>query len=195
LIPGTKRVKKFELPDAELVLKEQFFDKAISDSFYQCLLSQTPWREHERKIYDKIVVDPRLIAWYDQNAPAKWTPELLTIKARVEADCGIAFDSVLLNYYRDGRDSVSWHSDKKPVPGKNPPIASISFGETRPFRVRHKFDKSYPVLEIPLTHGSFLLMGGSMQDYWEHHIPKTNKPIAPGINLTFRITGKGLDAW
>ena len=184
---GKKKVIHFDIPDAELVLREQFFEKDESDKWYSLLLEQSPWRQRERKMYDKMVLDPRLTAWYGPGSENQWTPDLLSIKKRVEACCGIQFDSVLLNLYRDGKDSVSWHSDNEPVSGHQP-IASVSFGQTRAFHLRHKFDKAIKPFSIPLTHGSFLMMSAAVQQYWEHHIPKTNKPVAPRINLTFRIS-------
>ena len=184
---GKKTVTHFDMPDAKLILRGQFFEKSESDSLYCLLLEQSPWRQRERKMYDKMVLDPRLTAWYSDNGDNQWTPELLAIKNKVEAASGILFDSVLLNLYRDGNDSVSWHSDTEPASGHQP-IASVSFGQTRPFHIRHKFDKAIRPFSIPLTHGSFLLMPASMQQFWEHHIPKTSKPVAPRINLTFRIT-------
>jgi alkylated DNA repair dioxygenase AlkB len=99
-----------------------------------------------------------------------------------------AFDRVLLNYYRDGNDSVAWHSDTLPADGKHHPIASVTFGETRQFKVRHKLLKKTSQLSIPLTHGSFLLMGEAMQDHYEHHVPKTSRRVGGRINLTFRIS-------
>ena len=182
---GKKTITHFDMPDAGMILREQFFEKDVSDRFYEVLLARTPWQQRERKMYDKMVLDPRLTAWYD-NHENNWTPELLAIKNKVEAACGIQFNSVLLNLYRDGKDSVSWHSDTKPVSGHQP-IASVSFGQTRPFHVRHKFNIDIKPFSVPLTHGSFLLMPAIMQEYWEHHIPKTSKQVAPRINLTFRI--------
>ena len=184
---GKKSITRFDTPDAELILREQFFDKAESDRLYTLLLEQSPWQQRERKMYDKVVLDPRLTAWYSDDKGNRWTPELLSVKKCIEQVCGIQFDSVLLNLYRDGKDSVSWHSDTEPISGHQP-IASVSFGQTRSFHLRHKFDKAIKPFSIPLMHGSFLLMSASVQQYWEHHIPKTSKPLAPRINLTFRIT-------
>ena len=104
----------------------------------------------------------------------------------METASAARYNSVLLNLYRDGNDSVSWHRDNEKEFGLNPVIASVTFGETRPFQIRHKFRKDVKKLEIPLTHGSLLVMGGPMQHYWEHQIPKTSKQILPRINLTFR---------
>ena len=179
----------FNLPDTDLRLWEYFFPKQESDRYYGLFLHGTPWKQHHRRMYDKVVADPRLTAWYGKNGHA-WTPELLQIKAKVEEQAGISFNSVLLNYYRDGSDSVSWHSDTLPSSGRHHAIASVTFGETRVFKVRHKTRKDIAQLDIPLTHGAFLLMGETMQYHYEHHIPKTAKKIAPRINLTFRISDK-----
>lgn len=185
---GKKRTTDFSLPDAELRLWEQFFSKTASDHYFKSLLTATPWQQRERKMYDKIVLDPRLTAFYGGANGYAWTAGLLEIRSRVEEACGINFDRVLLNYYRDGNDSVAWHSDTLPADGKHQHIASVTFGETRVFKVRHKFRKEVTQLDIPLTHGSFLLMGETMQDYYEHHVPKTSRKVGPRINLTFRIS-------
>lgn len=190
---GIPKKTVFDVPGADLVLYEGFFDKNESDGCYNTLLANTNWKETDLTVYDKTHIVPRMISWYedksnpgaDPNGP-DWTPELLAIKRRVEAETGITFNSVLLNLYRNGKDGVGWHSDRADNFGQNQIIASVSFGETRPFRLRHKTKKDIPVLEIPLTHGALLLMAGTTQTHWEHHIPKTSKDILPRINLTFR---------
>ncbi|NCI46434.1 alpha-ketoglutarate-dependent dioxygenase AlkB family protein [Sediminibacterium soli] len=187
---GKKQRLDFALPDAGLVLWEQFFDLELADAYYHCLLSTSPWIQRSRPMYDKMVPDPRLTAYYGGERGHVWTDTLLAIKTRVEAQCGIAFNRVLLSYYRNGRDSVAWHSDTLPADGKHHPIASVSFGDTRIFKVRHR---KYPAdsslqAEIPLVHGSFLLMGENMQYFYEHHVPKTTRAVGPRINLTFRIS-------
>ena len=187
---GKKRYTNFELPDAELKLWEHFFEKQESDEYYKILLNESPWKERTRKMYDKTVLDPRLTAWYSNETIKEWPAVLLNIKAQVERECKIVFNSVLLNYYRDGNDSVAWHSDTLPSSGKHHAIASVTFGETRLFKVRHKTNKDVPQLSIPLKHGSFLLMGETMQYHYEHHVPKTSRKIAARINLTFRISDK-----
>lgn len=185
--------KIITLPDADLMLFEGFFGKEESDAYYDTLLRTTAWKEADLTIYDKTHIIPRMVAWYedktnfgaDANGPV-WTPELLAIRARVEAETGFTFNSVLLNLYRNGKDGVGWHSDRTENFGKNQVIASVSFGETRPFRLRHKTRKDIQMEEIPLTHGTLLLMAGTTQTHWEHHVPKTAKDILPRINLTFR---------
>nr|WP_294935525.1 alpha-ketoglutarate-dependent dioxygenase AlkB [uncultured Flavobacterium sp.] len=191
--------KIFDLPDTELILYDNFFSKEESDHYYDVLLNTTKWREYEMEIYDKTYTVPRMIAWYEdrENAGADltlpdWTPELQEIRKRVETEAEVDFNGVLLNYYRNGKDGVGWHSDREKNCGKNPIIASVSFGETRLFRLRHKFRKELPVVEIPLHHGSYLLMAGETQSYWQHQVPKTTRDILPRINLTFRRINRSL---
>lgn len=190
---GTGGRKIFDLPDADVVLIDGFFNKEESDYYYQALLQQTKWSEYQMPMYDKIVTAPRMISWLEdrENAGANpATPELTrdlkTIRQRVENETGIKFNAVLLNLYRNGKDGVSWHSDKTGSSNKDMNIASVTFGETRLFRLRHKFLKHIPQVEIPLHHGTFLLMAGSTNSFWEHQVPKTAKPVLPRINLTFR---------
>lgn len=188
---GTEGKKTYGLPDLELMKLDVFIPKEEADRYYHTLLHSTPWHEYEMPMYDKIVTAPRMIAWYGEQEEAgenalPWTPELLELREKVEQETGKNFNAVLLNLYRNGNDSVAWHSDKEHKIGKNPSIASVTFGQTRPFRFRHKLDKSIPQLEIPLHHGTLLLMSGTTNTYWEHHIPKSAKNMLPRINLTFR---------
>jgi alkylated DNA repair dioxygenase AlkB len=187
--PGKKRFVDYALPDAGMKLWEQFFEKEESDKYYKELLETSPWEQRKRPMYDKVVLDPRLTAYYGGERGHEWTPLLLEIKARVETQVRIIFNRVLLNHYRDGNDSVAWHSDTLPSDGVHHAIASVTFGETRVFKVRHKKDLNDKNLQadIALTHGSLLLMGDKMQYFYEHHVPKTKKAVAPRINLTFRI--------
>lgn len=185
---GIKKYNDFNLPDTELRLWQHFFAKREADNYYNTLLKESPWRQRSRKMYDKVIADPRLTAYYGGENGNAWTPLLLEIKETMEQITEINFDRVLLNLYRDGKDSVAWHSDTLPADGKHHHIASVTFGDTRIFKVRHKFDKEIRQLDIPLTHGSLLLMGETMQEYYEHHVPKTARAIGPRINLTFRIS-------
>jgi alkylated DNA repair dioxygenase AlkB len=189
---GTRGKVIYELPDCDLLLIDNFFVKEESDHYYNTLLNQTEWREYEMPMYDKVVTAPRMVSWYgDNNRPDRksnpnWPKELLTIRKKVEEETRIQFNAVLLNLYRNGTDGVGWHSDKTSSTNKDMNIASVTFGETRMFRLRHKFMKHIPQVEIPLYHGSFLWMAGSTNSYWEHQVPKTARDVLPRINLTFR---------
>ncbi len=192
-ICGTDGKREFDLPDADVMLVDNFFTKDKADYYYEVLLHNTPWRHYDMPMYDKVVTAPRMIAWYQDkckhipsgNAP-ELTNELQEIRKKVEEEVDLKFNAVLLNLYRNGNDSVSWHSDKENKSGINPVIASVTFGQTRWFCLRHKFRTDVPPLQIALHHGSFLLMAGKTNSFWEHQVPKTKKQVLPRINLTFR---------
>jgi len=188
---GEPRIQRFDIPDAELTLYEHFFNREESDRFYKILLEETPWKQEPITIHRQTHMMPRLIAWYGSRRsgkpPTPFTPTIEVIKEKVEAASKVEFTSVLLNLYRNGKDSVAWHRDHDREFGKDPVIGSVSFGETRPFQIRHKFRKDLDKMEIPLNHGSFLLRGGAMQHYWEHRIPRTTREVRSRINLTFRV--------
>jgi len=190
---GNRGTKTFDLPDADVMLIDTFFTKEESDYYYTTLLEQTRWHTYEMPMYEKVVAAPRLVSWFEDSVQKKdkaptisLTPDLCAIRQRVETETQIKFNAVLLNLYRDGNDGVSWHSDKTATVNKNMIIASVTFGETRMFRLRHKFRKELQQVEIPLYHGSFLLMAGTTNSFWEHQVPKTARKVLPRINLTFR---------
>lgn len=190
---GTRGRKDFDLPDADIFLIDNFFNKEESDYYYQALLANTNWYEYEMPMYDKVVTAPRMVSWFEDknnietgSNTQELTKDLHDIRQRVENETHIKFNAVLLNLYRDGNDGVGWHSDKTSSSNKNMNIASVTFGETRLFRLRHKFNKEIPQMEIPLHHGSFLLMAGTTNSFWQHQVPKTVRDVLPRINLTFR---------
>jgi alkylated DNA repair dioxygenase AlkB len=186
-----------DLPTDLLEYRRCLLDEQTSDYLLAKFINETPWKQTTQKLWDKQYLTPRLTAWYgdlgtDYSAggkvanPLPWTPELLMIKQLVEPLAGITFNSVLLNYYRDGNDSVAWHSDRESVLGKNPIIASVSFGQVRSFDIRCKADHKLHY-SVKLEHGSFLLMKAGLQEHWEHRIAKSIKPMKARINLTFRL--------
>jgi alkylated DNA repair dioxygenase AlkB len=188
---GDPTITKFDIPDAELSLYEHFFNREESDTFYKELVEQTPWKQEPITIHGKTHPTPRLTAWYgkrrDNKTELALTSTLLYLKSKVEQSAKVEFNSVLLNLYRNGQDSVSWHRDNEREYGPRSVIGSVTFGETRIFQIRHKFRKDLTKIEILLHHGSFLLMAGTMQHFWEHQIAKTAKQIKPRVNLTFRV--------
>ena len=128
---GIKRYTDFKLPDTELRLWQHFYPKPEADRFYETLLRETPWQQRMRKMYDKMIADHLLTAYYGGENGHHWTPLLLELKEAIEKVTEISFNRVLLNLYRDGKDSVAWHSDNLPADGKHHPIASVTFGDTR----------------------------------------------------------------
>lgn len=154
------------------------------------------WRHDTIKIFGKEHKLPRISAWYGDNdksymysgiklSPNPWTSKLNLLRDELEVVCKRHFNSVLLNWYRTGEDYISWHADDEPELGTNPMIASINFGESRRFLLRLKDDHSCK-LEIPLHHGSLLVMAGAIQHYWQHSVPKQKRVKGSRLNLTFR---------
>lgn len=193
-----------EIGDIEHVSSETFdyrpalFNAAESARYLNTFLKEVSWSQLTTVMYGKEVVTPRLYAWYGdpgteytingfESCPSPWTPELLEIRAKVEALSGIKFNSVLLNYYRDENDSVAWHSDRDAESGRNRYVASVSFGQARYFELRHKKDRTKK-FSVLLESGSYLLMKGAFQEQWEHRIAKSRKPMKARINLTFRVS-------
>ena len=179
--------------DGIVRLHEHALAEAVAGRLFQELMTVTPWRHEIATVMGRRVPIPRLTAWHGEAgyvysgirmAPAPWNAPLLELKAGAEACAGHAFNSVLLNLYRDGRDSVSWHADNEPGLGRNPVIASISLGATRRFQMKHRLRDERLSLDLPP--GSCLVMAGATQHHWLHQVPKTSRPVGPRINLTFR---------
>lgn len=188
----------FNLPDAQICLYDQFFSKEESDRLYKSLAENINWQQDQIKFFGKIYNVPRLTALYGDThktykysgilmQPHPWNEDLSFIKERIEKEIESEFSTCLLNYYRTGSDSNGWHQDNEKELGRNPVIASVSFGETRPFQLKHIERNDLKRVDIPLSDGSMLLMKDSTQHFWKHRIPKTKKDIGPRINLTFRI--------
>lgn len=186
-----------KLKDAELLYHPAFFDNAESDRIFKTLLETIEWKQDKIMMYGKELPLPRLSAWYGDNNkpytysgitlnPLPWTNELLEIKEKIEAEVKVKFSSVLLNRYRDGQDYVGWHTDAEKELGKNPIIGSVNFGATRKFQLR-RIDDHKEKFEVELKHGTFLVMGGGTQHFWQHQVPKTAHKIGERLNLTFRV--------
>lgn len=187
---------QIKLPNAELIYYSEFFVSKEADHYFKEFLNHTNWRQDDIKVFGKTYQQPRLTALYGDSGkpysysnitmyPEIFTPELVKIKTLIEQATQHDFNTVLLNLYRNGQDSNGWHADNEKELGKNPVIASVSFGETRPFHFKHRTIKTERH-KLDLMHGSLLIMKGEMQHFWLHQIAKTKKPVAPRINLTFR---------
>lgn len=181
--------------DGELYLIKYFYPPPESDRLFAQLMATLAWQEETLWICGKCCKAPRLMCWYgDPDAhyrysgvdhpPNPWTEELLAVKHKIESTGPWSFNSVLANLYRDGKDSMGFHSDNEKELGQNPVIASLSLGEERLFKLRHK--KRKDMMAVKLGHGDLLLMGGTLQHHWLHSLPKTAQSIGSRINLTFR---------
>ncbi len=195
---SSPKTTKYDLPDADVTLIENFFTTQESSDLITNLINDIAWQQHAITIFGKKINQPRLTAFYgDQNKiysysrlvmnPMPWNEDLLFIKSRIESYINIKFTSVLLNYYRNGNDSMGWHADDEKELGINPVIGSVSFGQTRTFQLKHIKRKDIKKVDMSLSNGSLLLMKGTTQHFWQHQIPKTSKFLDARINLTFRV--------
>jgi len=183
--------------NGEAILYPSFFSPEESDSYFRKLLNEIQWKQEPIKIFGKEVMQPRLTAWYGDSdkpysysgitmQPHAWNDALKAIKQKIEPAAGVIFTSALLNLYRDGNDSMGWHRDNEKELGDQPVIGSVSFGATRNFQFRNYKTKK-DVKSLELSHGSFLLMRGDTNHYWEHRVPKTKQVLNKRINITFRV--------
>lgn len=196
IAPDNSSSTTVKLDHGEYIYIPVFFNSQESTWFFNVLRQKVNWKQESMNMYGRKVAFPRLIAWYGNDTkpytfsgislyPSPWFPELKEIKNRIEPIAQVTFNRALLNLYRDGMDSVSWHTDAEPELGRNPVIASVSFGASRKFQLRHLQTKEK--IDIELTNGSLLIMQGELQHYWQHQVPKTSKPVGERINLTFRV--------
>jgi alkylated DNA repair dioxygenase AlkB len=166
-------------------------------SWSEVTFKNIQWSQDILKMYGKEIYCPRYSAWYGNEgtnysysglrlSPKPWNEGLLYLKQHIDRMAQIEFNSVLLNWYRDGDDYMGWHCDNEKELGKNPVIASLNFGATRRFLFRNKNDKTQKI-EFHLKHGSLLIMKGAIQHFWEHSAPKEKAVKDARINLTFRI--------
>ena len=186
----------FDLPQAEISYFPGFLTTEKATALLDLLINKTPWQHDTITLFGKTHLQPRLTAFFctdkisysysNINMKANnWTPELLDVKDRIEKIAKTSFNSVLLNLYRDGKDSMGWHADDEKELGNNPIIASLTLGSERFFHLKHNNDPDKKA-KIKLENGSLLLMKGSTQHFYKHQVPKTTQALGPRINLTFR---------
>jgi alkylated DNA repair dioxygenase AlkB len=190
-------LERIPMSDAEVFYLDRL-ELAQSDmEILRLLIAEVPWRSEEVAMWGRKIPQPRLTSWHGDAGsvyaysgielhPSPWTSLLLDIKTRIEAAVGSAFNSVLINYYRDNRDSIGFHSDNEPELGEQPIIASLSLGQERTFILKHKRSKAAEPVRLRLASGSLLLMKGDTQRYWRHGVLKESRPCGPRVNLTFR---------
>ena len=167
----------------------------LANQYLDYFLKEVPWRHDEAFIYGNHYITDRKVAWYGDNnfsykysghthVAIPWSAPLLKLKQQVEKYSATTYNSCLLNLYENGSQGMGWHHDDEKGLGENSTIASLSFGAERRFDFRHKVDKEK--ISILLEHGSLLVMSGTTQSNWQHHLPKTTKINRPRVNLTFR---------
>ncbi len=181
--------------DLKIRVQEGFFNPIESNELLQSLIETLPWESMKIRMFGREVVIPRLQCWMGDDGceysysgkqlhRQPWTSKILMIKEQIIESTNLEFNSVLINYYRDGQDSMGWHADDEKELGKDPTIAALSFGGERDLVFKNILSKE--TLAIPQLHGALIIIDGKTQRYWQHSIKKTKKFISPRINLTFR---------
>lgn len=197
LFPPRAALERLQIPDADIRYAREVDFGAPAAALLRELIDTIAWRSESIVLWGKAYEQPRLIAWYGDEGTrytysgltliaSAWTPLLAQIRVHVERLAGVRFNSVLLNYYRHGRDSMGMHSDDEPELGPDPVIASVSLGEQRTFTLRHRVNRQRDPVHVPLESGSLLLMQGETQRYWKHGIAKEPRATGARINLNFR---------
>lgn len=185
------------LREARIQFNPHWLDAAEADHAFAELRRSIAWETHRIRLFGRELDAPRLSCWIgDPGAsytysrtrfePHVWTTTLAMLRDRLQRELRADFNSVLANLYRDGRDSMGWHSDDERELGVEPVIASLSLGAARRFVLRHRRNPDSK-LALDLPHGSLLLMRGQTQRHWRHALPRTAKPVGERINLTFRL--------
>lgn len=194
--------QRIDLPGADLVWQPHWLSVAPADALFAALRTSIPWEVHRLRLFGREVSAPRLSCWigdpgtgytYSRTRfePRPWPEALAALRPCIEAACDARFNSVLANLYRDGSDSMGWHSDDEAALGAQPVIASLSLGAERCFRLRRKLPRGAraepaDTLRLHLPHGSLLRMAGDTQRRYRHDLPKTREAVAARLNLTFR---------
>ena len=181
--------------DGSAVFTPDFLDAAAAQEMFSDIDATTPWESVELTVFGRKVKEPRLSAWMNSEGRPyvysgtsrvahRFTPVLENLRVLVEQRSGHHFNSALVNLYRSGDDALGWHADDEPENGREPVIASVSFGTIRRFDLRHRETKE--TVRVDLTSGSLLLMSGATQHRWVHQVPRQRKVRTPRINVTFR---------
>ncbi|WP_260261084.1 alpha-ketoglutarate-dependent dioxygenase AlkB family protein [Vibrio intestinalis] len=193
LIPLSTQPQWQTITQGRLLFEQAFIMPTDAEQLYDQLFHQIDWQQLSIKMFGKEVLQPRLQAWFGDRSyqysglklsPAPIPDFLLPIQKRCEQICDSRFNSVLINLYRNGEDSMGWHQDNEAELGRNPVIASLSLGAERKFVLKH--NQTSEKLAYQLSSGSLLVMAGETQHFWKHALPKTKRVNTPRINLTFR---------
>ena len=186
---------RLPIEDGLLFFHERWLPPEVSAAAFAALRAETPWRAEQIRIAGRLIDVPRRTAWYGdpgatyvysglRNEPTPWTPLLAALRDAVIEAARAPMNSVLLNLYRDGRDSMGWHADDEPELGEDPVIASLSLGAPRRFVLRHAKKKARSMTFV-LGDGALLVMAGATQHHYRHAVPK-EAAAGERINLTFR---------
>ena len=191
-------VERFSAPLGQGYVEFQahFWAADEASRLERALYAELDFEARAIELFGRRVLQPRLIAWAGELAyrysgqtleTKPFTPALEELRARIALRTGVRFNHALVNCYRDGRDSMGFHSDAEPELGRDPMVASASFGATRRFLLRPKRKSQRESIEYRLGHGSLLVMGGSLQHHFRHGVPRESRPVGARLNVTFRL--------
>jgi alkylated DNA repair dioxygenase AlkB len=181
--------------DGTATLFKDFLSAEFTAQAFNQIETENDWEQPEITIFGNTVLEPRLSTWHNElgegykysgvlRRAQPFSELLCDIRNRCAEVTNATFNSVLVNFYRNGQDGLGWHSDNEACNGLEPTIASVSLGATRRFDMRHR--KTGETIKIQLESGSLLVMAGKSQQYWVHQVAKTKRVHEPRINLTFR---------
>jgi alkylated DNA repair dioxygenase AlkB len=186
----------FEIPESDSQLDVKIFRNVYNpqdaESLKNLLIEKIAWQQTYVNFGQGDKAVPRLVSLYGESqysysgvklTPNPWEKSLIQLKEKTEELAEVSFNGLLLNYYRDGRDSIGMHCDNEVGLGRTPTIGSLTFGDTRPFIMKHNTTKER--ISIELNSGDLLIMHGNSQSDWKHGITKANN-VGPRVNLTFR---------
>lgn len=194
-LPGIESEGELLPCDGSAILYPQFLSPTEADDILARLLDEEPWESHAIALFGRRVLEPRMSVWHGdegrsytysgtQRAPVPWTPLLAELRDRCGEKAGTCFNGLLANLYRNGQDSMGWHSDDEAALGPEPVIASLSLGAERRFDLRHRLTGQS--ISALLPHGSLLVMSGLSQSHWMHRVARTARVSSARVNLTFR---------
>lgn len=183
-------------PDGTIEYVPEWLDAPSADRLAARLQREVEWERRSIRMFGRELMQPRLIRFMGEpgvvyrysggcHVAAPWHPALQPLLECLRHQYPPGFNCVLANLYRDGRDSMGWHADDEPELGPRPTIASVSLGAVRRFQLRTR-TRPRRRFELQPEHGSLLVMRGSLQENWQHQVPRTARPVGPRINLTFR---------
>ncbi len=156
-----------------------------ADVVFADLADRIAWRQREVVMYDRLLPEPRLTAWWDGgDGSTEALPLLAEMRTAMTNRYSRPFDTIGFNLYRDGRDSVAWHGDRERYTHEDPTVAIVSLGSPRPFQLRPR--GGGPSRTYRLGHGDLFVMGGSCQHDWEHGVPKVAHAAGPRLSIMFR---------
>jgi alkylated DNA repair dioxygenase AlkB len=177
----------------------EWLPREEADALLAWLLASAEWDHAVLQLFGREVHEPRLSTWFADRAytysgrtlsERAWPEPVAALRRRIEKAAREPFNSVLVNRYRSGRDSMGFHADAEPELGRNPVVASLSLGAARRFIVQPKAkSRAREAASYVLEHGSLLIMGGDLQHHYRHAVPKTSKAVGERVNLTFRQVG------